>query len=81
MLLSALTQVLGAFQHLAYLDLSPTSVDGVIGVRNEVEEHSLCSAWSSVAPSLRRVRFPSGTDWSRASPDGIWRPVSISPSP
>ncbi|KAL5536896.1 hypothetical protein ACEPAF_719 [Sanghuangporus sanghuang] len=80
MLLSALTQVLGAFQHLVHLDLSPTSVDGVIGVRNEVEEHSLCSAWSAVAPSLRRVKFPSGTNWSR-SPDGIWRAVSISPSP
>ncbi len=29
MLLSALTQVLGAFHNLTYLDLSPTNVDGV----------------------------------------------------
>ncbi|KAH8111068.1 hypothetical protein DFH11DRAFT_1690543 [Phellopilus nigrolimitatus] len=58
MLLSALTQVLGAFQSLAQLDLSPTSVDGIVGVHNEVEELSLCTAWAGVCPSLRRVKVP-----------------------
>ncbi|KAI5124261.1 hypothetical protein M0805_005110 [Coniferiporia weirii] len=76
MLLSALTQVLGAFQSLAHLDLSPTNVDGIVGVHNEVEEHSLCTVWAGVCPSLQRVNFPSGSEWARATPDGIWRPTS-----
>jgi len=73
MLLSALTQVLGAFQSLAYLDLSPTNVDGVRGVHNENEELSLCLSWSGVCTSLQCVIFPSGTEWALFR-DGTWRP-------
>ena len=71
MLLSALTQVLGAFAVLADLDLSPTAVDGVVSGQNEAEERALCDAWSRVCPSLRRVKFPSGTEW-------IWERVDRS---
>jgi len=71
MLLSALTQVLGAFQNLSSLDLSPTSVDGIRTVHNEAEEFSLCNVWAGVCPSLRRVKFPSHTDWV-LPPDDVW---------
>lgn len=71
MLLEALTHVLRNFPSLATLDLSPTNVDGVRGVRTETDEASLCSTWAGVCPRLRRVTFPSGTDWS-VSPAGIW---------
>ncbi len=78
MLLSALTQVLGAFHNLTYLDLSPTNVDGVRGQQNEAEERSLCSSWASVCASLRRVKFPSGTEWifakEREGGTCSWRP-------
>lgn len=77
MLLSALTQVLGAFQSLAYLDLSPTSVDGVRGVHNVVEESQLCNVWAGVCPSLQRVRFPSGTEWRRAAYMSVWERTAL----
>ena len=70
MLLSALTQVLGAFHSLAHIDLSPTSVDGVRGMQNVVEEGQLCDVWAGVCPSLRIVKFPSGGEWTLAASGG-----------
>lgn len=78
MLLSALTQVIGAFTQLRNLDLSPTAVDGVITGHNERDERALCGAWAGVAPTLRRVKFPSGTEWERSEDDWAWRPLSLS---
>ncbi|KAI0272747.1 hypothetical protein BC834DRAFT_792666, partial [Gloeopeniophorella convolvens] len=51
-LLAALTTVLGAFRNLRGLDLSPTNT-----------EMHLCVAWTGACPSLRRVVFPSRTEW------------------
>lgn len=65
MLLSALTHVLGAFTTLSELDLSPTTVDGIVSghEQNETEERALCEDWNRACPALKRVRFPSGTEW------------------
>jgi hypothetical protein len=72
MLLSALTQVLGAFHNLAHLDLSPTCVDGIRGMQNVVEEQQLCTVWTGVCPSLQRVKFPTGSEWTRSAAMGEW---------
>lgn len=66
MLLSALTHLLGSFPVLRAIDLSPTSVDGIVPIyKNAREEYTLCSTWASVVPSLKWVRFPSGTIWKK----------------
>ena len=56
--------MLGAFPALRQLDLSPTSVDGV-GRGNALEESALCTTWARACPALRRVVFPSKTEWRR----------------
>ncbi|KAH9962674.1 hypothetical protein BC827DRAFT_1129892 [Russula dissimulans] len=71
-LLTALTTVLAAFCNLRGLDLSPTSAVQSDGGQNAVEEEeSLCVAWMGACPSLRRVIFPSRTEWS-LSEAGTW---------
>ncbi|KAG1864829.1 hypothetical protein F4604DRAFT_1882020 [Suillus subluteus] len=62
-LLAALSHLLGAFRNLSTLDLSPTHVD-YTGVSNSTEELSLCQSWQNACPSLRRVVFPSQTEWT-----------------
>ena len=62
--------MLHAFERLAFLDLSPTGVDGV-GRADSREELSLCTEWHRACPSLRRVVFPSQTDWVLRA-DGAW---------
>jgi len=74
--LTALTTVLAAFYNLRGLDLSPTSAIQSDG-KNAVEEESLCVAWMGACPSLRRVIFPSRTEWS-LSEAGTWIAVSAS---
>ncbi|KAI0057202.1 hypothetical protein BV25DRAFT_1909585 [Artomyces pyxidatus] len=71
-LLAALTTVIGAFHSLQLLDLSPTSTVVGAGASDavEAEEQQLCAAWVRACPSLRRIVFPSHTEWSLA--DGIW---------
>ncbi|KAI0028321.1 hypothetical protein K488DRAFT_58912, partial [Vararia minispora EC-137] len=71
-LLEGLTTVLGAFRALQTLDLSPTNaVDGV-GGSSAGEEGKLCVSWVGACPTLRRVIFPSKTEWARTD-DGRWR--------
>ncbi|TFK39436.1 hypothetical protein BDQ12DRAFT_603926 [Crucibulum laeve] len=69
-LLAGLSTVLSAFQQLISLDLSPTEVDGV-GRADAVEELALCREWGRGCPSLRRIIFPSQTEWLLDS-DGVW---------
>ncbi|TFY65201.1 hypothetical protein EVG20_g5684 [Dentipellis fragilis] len=70
-LLAALTTVLGEFQELRALDLSPTNaVDGV-GVSSATEEEQLCLSWMRACPSLRRITFPSKTEWTLID-GGFW---------
>lgn len=61
-ILAGLSSVLNAFPHLSFLDLSPTGVDGV-GRADSLEELALCREWSRACPSLRRIIFPSQTEW------------------
>lgn len=83
MLLSALTHLLGSFPSLQVLDLSPTVVDGKVPIhKNAREEHTLCSAWAGVLPSLRWVRFPSGIVWIKGEEqDGEWKSKISGTSP
>ena len=76
-LLTVLTTVLVAFYNLRGLDLSPTNAvvrhtasDGQ-QQNDAVEEQHLCITWLGACPSLRRVVFPSQTEWS-LSEDGTW---------
>ncbi|KAF8074698.1 hypothetical protein FPV67DRAFT_593334 [Lyophyllum atratum] len=69
-LLAGLSSVLSAFQQLELIDLSPTDVDG-IGRADAKEEFILVSEWSSACQSLRRVIFPSETEWA-CQEDGVW---------
>ncbi|TFY77825.1 hypothetical protein EWM64_g6186 [Hericium alpestre] len=70
-LLAALTTVLGEFQELRALDLSPTNaVDGA-GSSSAAEEEQLCVSWMRACPSLRRITFPSKTEWTLAG-GGTW---------
>ncbi|KAH9987507.1 hypothetical protein BJV77DRAFT_1070476 [Russula vinacea] len=76
-LLTMLTTVLAAFYNLRGLDLSPTNAvvrhtasDGQ-QQNDAVEEQHLCITWLGACPSLRRVVFPSQTEWS-LSEDGTW---------
>ncbi|KAA1468894.1 hypothetical protein DENSPDRAFT_772001 [Dentipellis sp. KUC8613] len=59
-LLAALTTVLGEFQELRALDLSPTNA-----------EQQLCLSWMRACPSLRRITFPSKTEWTLVD-GGFW---------
>ncbi|PPR06381.1 hypothetical protein CVT26_004642 [Gymnopilus dilepis] len=71
-ILAGLSSVLNAFHQLTYLDLSPTGIDGV-GRNDSREELALCTEWHRACPSLRRIVFPSQTEWHL---DGIvWTPV------
>uniref|UniRef100_A0A0W0EV28 F-box domain-containing protein n=2 Tax=Moniliophthora roreri TaxID=221103 RepID=A0A0W0EV28_MONRR len=69
-ILTGLASVLSAFQHLTYLDLSPTTVVGGMQSNND-QELSLCREWTRACPSLRKVIFPSHKEWIR-SPDDAW---------
>ena len=60
--------MLGAFPALRQLDLSPTSVDGV-GRGNALEESALCTTWARACPALRRVVFPSRSEWACTGAD------------
>jgi len=62
-LLAGLSSVLSAFNNLRCLDLSPTDIDGV-GHANADEESATCRVWSTACPSLRRIIFPSQTEWT-----------------
>ncbi|KAG1786042.1 uncharacterized protein HD556DRAFT_1313815 [Suillus plorans] len=70
-LLAALSHLLGAFRNLSTLDLSPTHVD-YTGLSNSTEELSLCRSWQNACPSLRRVVFPSQTEWAFQEDDNTW---------
>ncbi|KAI0048723.1 hypothetical protein FA95DRAFT_1557632 [Auriscalpium vulgare] len=76
-LLTALTTVLGKFHNLRRLDLSPTAtVTGAAGSSDPEEELALCVAWVGACVSLRRIIFPSRTEWTLTE-GGIW--ISESP--
>ncbi|KAH8991664.1 hypothetical protein EDB92DRAFT_1798048 [Lactarius akahatsu] len=70
-LLTALTTVLSNFGNLRDLDLSPTNAVHYYADQNAVEEQRLCIAWTRACPSLRRIIFPSRTEWS-LSEGGTW---------
>jgi len=59
-ILAGLSSVLREFPHLSFLDLSPTSVDGV---GNSFEELAICIEWHRVCPTLKRIIFPSQLQW------------------
>ncbi|KAF9018588.1 hypothetical protein BDZ89DRAFT_1103572 [Hymenopellis radicata] len=72
-LLTGLASVLGSFQRLTHLDLSPTivTVAGTIPHSTATDELGLCREWARACPSLRRVIFPSQTEWGVDS-SGTW---------
>ncbi|KAJ7668338.1 hypothetical protein B0H17DRAFT_949904 [Mycena rosella] len=69
-LLAGLSSVLSEFRHLVCFDLSPTEIDGTKQA-NFAEEASLCVEWSRACPTLKRIVFPSGTEWQLGE-DGTW---------
>ncbi|KAF5383811.1 hypothetical protein D9615_003739 [Tricholomella constricta] len=69
-LLAGLSAVLSAFRQLELIDLSPTDVDGV-GRADAKEELVLVREWGRACPSLRRVIFPSETEWEWQA-EGTW---------
>jgi len=69
-LLAGLSAVLSEFRHLVCFDLSPTEIDGTKQA-NFAEEASLCTEWSRACPTLKRIVFPSGTEWQLVE-DGTW---------
>ncbi|KAJ6607480.1 hypothetical protein B0H10DRAFT_550967 [Mycena sp. CBHHK59/15] len=69
-LLAGLSSVLSEYHQLSCFDLSPTEIDG-IKQANFAEELSLCTEWSRACRSLKRIIFPSGTEWQLAN-DGTW---------
>ncbi|KAG2125049.1 hypothetical protein DEU56DRAFT_744160 [Suillus clintonianus] len=75
-LLAALSHLLSAFHRLSTLDLSPTHVD-YTGLSNSAEELSLCRSWQNACPSLRRVVFPSQTEWTLQEDDNTWLSVLL----
>ncbi|KAN0126336.1 hypothetical protein V8E53_015181 [Lactarius tabidus] len=70
-ILAALTTVLSDFCNLRDLDLSPTNAMHYYADQNALEEQRLCIAWTRACPSLRRVVFPSRTEWL-LSEGGTW---------
>lgn len=77
-ILTALTTVLSDFCNLRDLDLSPTNAMHYYADQNALEEQRLCVAWTRACPSLRRVVFPSRTEWS-LSEGGTWTCKSSDP--
>ncbi|KAJ6581468.1 hypothetical protein B0H19DRAFT_929191 [Mycena capillaripes] len=69
-LLAGLSSVLSEFHQLVSFDVSPTEIDGT-SQANFAEEAALCTAWSRACPTLRRIVFPSGTEWQLGG-NGIW---------
>jgi len=41
-----------------------------VGRADSLEEHALCREWSRACPSLRRIIFPSQTEWILDNDDG-----------
>jgi len=72
-ILSGLSEALNDFHQLSFLDLSPTGIDGV-GRADSLEELELCRVWSRGCPSLRRIIFPSQTEWALDSRH-VWSQV------
>ncbi|PBK99078.1 hypothetical protein ARMGADRAFT_918184 [Armillaria gallica] len=72
-LLTGLSPVLHAFSRLTLLDLSPTEVAGLPQSTGN-EESALCREWSRACPTLRRIIFPSQTEWAIGH-DGVWEPA------
>lgn len=74
-ILAGLSSVLTAFPQLTLLDLSPTGIDGV-GRADALEELGVCIEWQRACPTLRRVIFPSQTEWAH-DPAGtnVWTQV------
>ncbi|EAU90226.2 hypothetical protein CC1G_05764 [Coprinopsis cinerea okayama7 len=73
-LLTGLSTVLSSFGELVFLDLSPTDVNGV-GRADSREELALCQEWRRGCPTLRRIIFPSQTEFVLGS-DLTWSIVS-----
>jgi len=69
-ILAGLSSVLSDFHHLVCFDLSPTEIDGTRQA-NFAEEAALCTAWIRACPTLKRIAFPSGTEWQLRE-DGTW---------
>jgi hypothetical protein len=74
-MLAPLANVLSLLPNLVFLDLSPTGVDGFgradpqSAGGHDTEEHALCAEWARACPSLRRVIFPSQSEWVRGGDD------------
>ncbi|KAF8892130.1 hypothetical protein BD779DRAFT_1411832, partial [Infundibulicybe gibba] len=67
-ILAALSPVLGMFFQLVHLDLSPTES----GHADPADEHSLCREWARACPSLRKIVFPSQSEWNYDDALGAW---------
>jgi hypothetical protein len=87
-LLAGLASVLSVFTHLAFIDLSPTAVHGswTLGRSSSEEEIGLLAEWGRACPSLKRVIFPSESDWMLDVTAGTWVnaatvPVAFSAAP
>ncbi|THU92990.1 hypothetical protein K435DRAFT_200797 [Dendrothele bispora CBS 962.96] len=78
-LLTGLSSVLNAFHHLIHLDLSPTAAIAGSTPSNASsdvdQELGLCREWARACPSLRRVVFPSRTEWVLSEQEDDWRVV------
>ncbi|KAJ7224271.1 hypothetical protein GGX14DRAFT_424912 [Mycena pura] len=70
-LLAALSPALHDFHHLVSFDLSPTEINS-IQQANFAEEATLCTEWLRACPTLRRIVFPSGTEWQLADDGTDW---------
>ena len=55
--------MLTAFTKLVLIDLSSTDVGGV-GRADSLEEMALCREWHRACPSLRRIIFPSESEYA-----------------
>ncbi|KAJ7252773.1 hypothetical protein B0H12DRAFT_611257 [Mycena haematopus] len=69
-LLAGLSSVLSDFRHLVCFDLSSTEIDRN-GQANFTEEAALCTAWVRACPTLKRIVFPSRTEW-QLDENGTW---------
>ncbi|TFK17561.1 hypothetical protein FA15DRAFT_675999 [Coprinopsis marcescibilis] len=74
-LLMGLSALLSSFSELETLDLSPTDLGGV-GRADYREELALCQEWHRGCPTLRRIIFPSQTEFVFDANISTWTIVS-----
>ncbi|KAF8642902.1 hypothetical protein AX16_009341 [Volvariella volvacea WC 439] len=69
-LLTGLSAVLSAFTQLTYLEITPTDINDP-NTPDADAEYALCREWERACPTLRRIIFPTQSEWTLVADERI----------